>query len=273
MISSVATSATGSPLWGTAIGTAATATLSPAMLALGAEITALVAIVDAVADRLSAGMMATAQFVGGIPGSIGAPAESVFGAASAAVKWADPLEKLFGINLNLVDDFFSAFFVGLKTATEGLVKLAEVSKQYSPALAYTSAQQEVLNIRRDISRAQTLGPGLSQFIEARGDAGRALDDIKTALTTELLPPLIVFMRIAATALEFVRDFGHLFKPFLPMIIRVFLGLSWLLRTIGIGGDSGERPADATLMDDFLKGAGLDSLRGSGRDAPLPPRGP
>jgi ABC-type transporter Mla subunit MlaD len=190
----------------------------------------------------------------------------------------DPVEQLFGINLNLVDDALDAFGAGLQQVTKSLHELADSARRFSPILAATMARQEILNIQQEIRRARQLGPGLAEFVESSGDATRALNEIKAALVEQILPVVNPIMRTLAGLLEWLADnretisneVSNIGAALVPSSLRFIYEVLKLLGVIAENTEP-ERRDESTSLDAFLRFSSLDALRGAGFDYPLPGR--
>lgn len=115
----------------------------------------------------------------------------------------DYVEKL-GIAGYAVSKFGGAVL----DVTEAVSNYVKKISQYSGLLAQQEAMIEVQNLRRDINRAQNMGPDFARFVEARNNVEQKLQDIMDKIAPPMLRALtgiLNFVEMNANAAEAVLE--------------------------------------------------------------------
>jgi hypothetical protein len=101
------------------------------------------------------------------------------------------------------------------TATEGMV---ERYSAFSPELAMTQAQTQMINILGDIQRAGQITPTLTQYLQVRTELQQQFENTKIRILEALMPIAIKLMHIV----EFILPFIELMVNLLALVANKLL---------------------------------------------------
>lgn len=215
--SSLVTHATGSPALGGIAGTAAgklfgeggTLAASAGTVAAGAAAVLVSSeIHDRVAQAIDAILEGTTRTL--THGGPGDPVRTGLGIAEQATQVTDPLQALTGINLNLMDDVIRSFIRSAQIVVDNLDKVGQQLGEFSGEVATAQAEAEVTRIQTQLRRAGQIGPEIATFVRTRSEGEAALEELKTAVMRELIPPVTSLTRDVT---EFTRLVHATFNAF------------------------------------------------------------
>ena len=223
------TSVTGSPSLGGMAGTAASSALEGGALAsmagpLGIA-AAVVTITSEINNKIAEGFNKLTLNTANLATSPNPadPLGMAGGALSEASTFVDPLQKAFGINLNLLDDAFRSLVDAVGITAKNFDVLGDKMQRYSGPVAVAKAEEEVRKINLELYRSEQLGPQMAQFIRARTSGEEAFEKLKISLQREFLP-LLTTLTTAVTSV--VEAIGPAIKSIAKMgmdTVRKILG--------------------------------------------------
>jgi hypothetical protein len=88
---------------------------------------------------------------------------------------------------------------------------------YSPVIAQAQAQSEIRQVLADMRRAQTAGPELARYIQARSDLQQQFEEAKIKILVKLLPIAENLMAIVGAGADNIEGIWALFKLAFPSI--------------------------------------------------------
>lgn len=115
-----------------------------------------------------------------------------------------------------------------RAVDDALTSIAQTARYYQSEVAAATALADVRSMIADIQQAQTLGPGLAQYVTARSELAASVKGLETTLVTDILPLAIDMAQYLNDA---VKGFSNLYeavsegtgvKTWLPIVLG-----SWL----------------------------------------------
>lgn len=115
-----------------------------------------------------------------------------------------------------------------RAVDDALTSIAQTARYYQSEVAAATALADVRSMIADIQQAQTLGPGLAQYVTARSELAASVKGLETTLVTDILPLAVDMTQYLNDA---VKGFSNLYeavsegtgvKTWLPIVLG-----SWL----------------------------------------------
>ena len=115
-----------------------------------------------------------------------------------------------------------------RAVDDALTSIAQTARYYQSEVAAATALADVRSMIADIQQAQTLGPGLAQYVTARSELAASVKGLETTLVADILP---LAVDIAQYLNDAVKGFSNLYeavsegtgvKTWLPIVLG-----SWL----------------------------------------------
>lgn len=115
-----------------------------------------------------------------------------------------------------------------RAVDDALTSIAQTARYYQSEVAAATALADVRSMISDIQQAQTLGPGLAQYVTARSELAASVKGLETTLVADILPLAIDMTQYLNDA---VKGFSNLYetvsegtgvKTWLPIVLG-----SWL----------------------------------------------
>lgn len=208
IISSGITSVTGSPTLGSLGGIAVGALPSGALAGLGAgAIAAMIVseINNGISESFAKGTANAANFISS-PQRVDA-ASSLLDMAAQASTHLDQAQRIFGLNLNPLDDMFRGLLNSGQLLINNFDDLAQSMTEFSGPVAMASAEREVARIRTELYRAQQIGPDMADYIRLRTRASEDIERLRIDLQRLILPVINAGLTRLVELTEFLTDLG------------------------------------------------------------------
>lgn len=199
--------ATGSPTLGSLAGMGAGGMLGQAAGSFGLPILATM-VTSEIANTISRTMDRSVRGLADLftsPGRVD-PVQTALGGIGDLSKAADPLQAIFGINLNLVDDAFRI----LVSVTQDLIgnfdQLGESMADLSGPVAVAQAEREVARLQTELYRSRVMGPQMAQYVRARTELTEEFERLRIDVQRALLPYATKITQLLTSATSGVESF-------------------------------------------------------------------
>ena len=132
---------------------------------------------------------------------------------------------------------FNALTNTVKALDNSFMQMAKDAAQYNPQVAFAEAQAEVADMFAQMRRAESLGPDLTDFIEARSDLMVDIQD----LVTNIAPLFVRFMTVLMRGVDVIVEWLVKLSEKMDKFVEIIMGTNTLL----VGAIS---PATGALLE-------------------------